>query len=112
MSRILKLNKGDKVTIVNSNNNGVLIENRDNVLNVKEINNQDETIYIKSLTDSEIISYALTILLENNSTEIKINKSNKKIITQLLENQFNNISGNIKNDVIDMEFQAITYYEK
>lgn len=114
MEKVLKLNKGDKICIVNSKNEGVLIKNEDNILKIKETNNKCANIHIKKLSDSELNSFVLTTLLENNSLEIKNDKENNCLINKLLEKQFNKICGKNYNglDILDIEFQAITYYEK
>lgn len=114
MENVLKLKKGEKISIINSKNEGVVIKNENNILKVSETKKEYANIHIKKLSDSELNSFVLTTLLENNSCEIKNNKENNNLISKLLENQFNKICGKNYNglDILDIEFQAITYYEK
>lgn len=114
MEKVLKLKKGEKISIINSNNRGILIKNENNILKVTETKNKFANTKIKRLSNSELTSFVLSTLLENNSCEIKGNKENNSLISKLLENQFNKICGKNYNglDILDIEFQAITYYEK
>lgn len=112
--KILKLKEGESISVINSNNGGVFIKNKNNILYVENIDNLEENIYIKDITKDELTSFILTCLLENNSLNLKKSNQNCKLITKLLENQFNIICGNNYNDldIKCIKFQAITYYEK
>lgn len=114
MEKVLKLGKGDKLSVLNENNEGILITNKGNTLKIIETNKKYENTYIKELSNSEIISYVLTTLLENNSIEIRGNDNNNQLISKLLENQFSNIGGKEfqTRDVLSMKFMVVTCYEK
>lgn len=112
MNRIYKLKNGDSIGVVNSKNNGILIKNNNDTLKVLEIKEQCSNLYIKNITESEVIGFVLTILLENNSLEIKENKENSELIGKLLDNEFKKLLGDSKLDVVNTEFQVITTYEK
>lgn len=114
MEKVIKLKKGEKICIINTKNEGLLIKNENNILKVIEAKEKYANTYIKELSDSELNSFVLTTLLENNSCDIKNNKENSNLISKLLENHFDKICGNKYNglDILDIEFQAITYYEK
>lgn len=103
-----------KISIINSNNKGILIKNENNILKVIEIQEKYANTHIITLSVSELNSFVLTTLLENNSLEIKNNNENSNLINKLIENQFNKICGKSYNglDILNIEFQAITYYEK
>lgn len=112
MNKIYKLKNGDSIRIVNSKNNGILVKNNNDTLKILEIKEEYSNLYIKNVTESEIIGFVLTILLENNSLEIKENKENSEIISKLLDNEFKRLLGDSKLDIVNTEFQVITTYEK
>lgn len=110
--KILKLNSGEDICIVNSNNGGVYIKNINDRLNIEELKTLDTSnLCINKLSLSELTSFILSILLDNNSLEIKDNKISE-LITKLLYYQYDMISGDCHNDILDMSFQVITHYGK
>ncbi len=109
--KVLMLNKNDKIVIINSDNKGVIVKNKNNKIIVEEtVEKHCDNLYIKSLSYTEITSFILTNLLENNKDKHIV----KDAITKLQEDYYNYICGknNESEDVRDMFFQVITYYEK
>lgn len=111
MKKILKIEPDEEINIITSKNKGIKVTNINNDIVVKEVNETIcENVYIKSLSYTEITSFILTNLLENN----KDNHLIKDAVTKLQEDYYNYICGENceSEDIIDMNFQVITYYEK
>ena len=114
--KYLKLNENEELVVFNNKNNGgVLIQNKDKKLIISEVEKTGlENIYIKILSDTEITSFVLTCLLENNHINLNADKSkitNQKLINGLLDVHYDFLQGKINKDVKDMYFECITKYE-
>lgn len=114
-NKALKLNDGESISIFNSDTSRINIKSIDGKLNIKEINcNENSNIFINKLNISEITTFVLSILLENNCLGIKNNNEDRELVSKLLENQFKKACGKNYNglDISYIEFQVITHYEK
>lgn len=109
-AKILRLKPGEEIIIKGNSNEGILVKNGENKLNIREQRAFQDNICIKKLTFSQLTSFVLTKLLESNSAMI----SDYKIINNLLEEQYNSICGKsyISDEIEKIEFQAITYLKK
>ena len=114
--KCLKLKENEELVVFNNKNNGgVLIKSKGKGLIISEIENRElENIYIRILSDTEITSFVLTCLLENNYINLKADKSkmtNQEHINELLDSHYNFLQGKTDKDIKDMYFQCITEYE-
>ena len=114
--KYLKLKENEELVVFNNKNNGgVLIQNKDKRLVISEIEKRElENIYIKILNDTEITSFVLTCLLENNHINLNADKSkmtNQELINKLLDRHYDFLQGKIDKEVKDMYFECITEYE-
>ena len=114
--KYLKLKENEELVVFNNKNNGgVLIKSKGKGLNISEIEKRElENIYIRILSDTEITSFVLTCLLENNYINLKADKSkmtNQEHINELLDSHYNFLQGKTDKDIKDMYFQCITEYE-
>ena len=112
--KYLKLKSNEELVVCNENG-GILIQSKDKELIISEVEKRElENIYIKILSDTEITSFVLTSLLENNHINLNADKSkltNQKLINGLLENHYDLLQGKINKDVKDMYFECITEYK-
>lgn len=114
--KYLKLKENEELVVFNNENNGgVLIQNEDKRLVISEVEKRElENIYIKKLNDTEITSFVLTCLLENNHINLNADKSkmtNQELINKLLDRHYDFLQGKIDKEVKDMYFECITEYE-
>lgn len=108
MENILELKKGERISIINSRNEGVLIKNENNILKVTETKKECANIHIYNAELIEIINYVFAYLLEDyNRLDI-----NNKSISTLLNNYYNLFLGkeNNNNDINKIQFQIISYF--
>ena len=114
--KYLKLKEDEELVVFNNKNNGgVLIKSKDKKLIISEVGRTElENIHIKLLSDTEMTSFVLTCLLENNHINLKADKSkmtNQEHINGLLDSHYDFLQGKIDKDVKDMYFECITEYE-
>lgn len=108
MENILELKKGERISIINSRNEGVLIKNENNILKVTETKKECANIHIYNAELIEIINYVFAYLLEDyNRLDI-----NNKSISTLLNNYYNLFLGKENNnkDINKIQFQIISYF--
>lgn len=108
MENILKLKKGEKISIVNSKNEGILIRNENDILKVTETKKEYTNVYIYNAELVEIMNYVFAYLLEEYN---KISLNNKSI-SKILDNYYNSFIGKENNskDINKIEFQIISYF--
>ena len=116
--KYLKLKENEELVVFKEKNNGgVLIQNnsKDKRLIISEVGRTElENIHIKLLSDTEITSFVLTCLLENNHINLKADKSkmtNQEYINGLLDSHYDFLQGKINKDVKNMYFECVTEYE-
>ena len=114
--KYLKLKENEELVVFNNKNNGgVLIKSKDKGLIISEVEKRElENIYIRVLSDTEITSFVLTCLLENNHINLNADKSkmtNQEHINGLLDSHYDFLQGKINKDIKDMYFECITEYE-
>lgn len=110
--KYIELKKGETIVIY-SNYKAIEIKRFNNSFSVSATKNLDKgNISIKSLTLNELNGFVLTKLIENSC--IPHIKNNQIIINQLLDNYYNFIceKNYASDEISNIEFQAITYYEK
>lgn len=108
MENILKLKKGETISIINSKNEGVLIRNENNVLKVTKTKKEYSNIRIYNAELVEIMNYVFAYLLEEYN---KISMNNKSIST-ILDNYYDLFLGKENNskDINKIEFQIISHF--
>ena len=108
--KILKLNNNEEITILGTNKNGISIKNINNILNVENLENISikDNYYIKDVNFTELNSFVIVKLLENND----MNKNDSELLMKLLENHYNYLCGKSysSDDIEEMYFQCITHY--
>lgn len=108
MENILKLKKGETISIINSKNEGILIRNENNILKVTKTKKEYANIHIYNAELVEIMNYVFAYLLEEYN---KISMNNKSIST-ILNNYYDLFLGKENNnrDVNKIEFQIISHF--
>ena len=108
MENILKLKKGETISIINSKNEGVLSRNENNVLKVTKTKKEYSNIHIYNAELVEIMNYVFAYLLEEYN---KISMNNKSIST-ILDNYYDLFLGKENNskDINKIEFQIISHF--
>ena len=106
--KYLKLKENEELVVFNN-------KSKDKGLIISEVEKRElENIYIRVLSDTEITSFVLTCLLENNHINLNADKSkmtNQEHINGLLDSHYDFLQGKINKDIKDMYFECITEYE-
>lgn len=115
-TKVLQLNENEELIVSTSNKGSILIKNKDGIFNITDLTQKvDSNIFIKTLDMNEINSFVITKLLEDSEMSChRENMDNQKLINKMLDNQFNYICGSnyATDEIKEIRFQAITYFEK
>ena len=116
--KYLILNDNEELVVFGNNDGGVLIKNKNNMLNISETEEErKENLCIKNISNNEMTSFILSCLLENNHINLMYDKSKmstQDLINKLLDKHYDLFCGKSysSDEIKFIDFQCVTYYNK